>query len=516
MKTSEISFLSGGEKLTLRAYQQTQKYSIVASEVIGRLAAVVLLSPAAALDLVFHTLLGLSTFVYAIGASIYKREVDFTLPWQHLQRVRSAVAPLLLGSVFGALHPFAGLAMSEATDKHAVIGMLSSNTKQHLETPCSPIHSLSIVKAIAKKRRYCELGEEKKEIFSIEHIKILKEAKYLESYLEVLQSQEFIHKITNVTLFVMAEIKAAIENSCLSDLSKAALIRISGLLVPILTVVDITITLLAQVFFLVTGVVRLISGRGPIYTEVTINPLMHASFLIQNVLKAVGNLAGMFVWFVSPMTGFEVSHVPANLFFKLQVNLLMLQIKRKMNASKNQERFVVPVIFGNGDCTALSFPTHAMHKTYLIIEKEGAGSFNLYWVNRPEISHKMGLSTGETLKQIRSMLDERFPFMDTEKLMGYPVQSKEPEFLGSANFATIKKQGGDTNCVVSNMFGMLEALDLIDKKGSTVTNLRYQAVRKLLMERYAFYKKDFFPFKSDGYSLKEVWSAIEQHQNEPV
>ncbi len=518
MRTSELSFLSGAEKLTLRAYDQPRNYSVVASEVISRLAAAILLSPAGALDLIFHTLLVFPTFIYAIGKSMCQKQTDFTLPWQHLQRVRNAIAPLLLGSAFGVLHPFVGLVMSEATDKHAVMGMLSSNTGQNLETPCSPIHSLSIVEDIAKNHRYIELsdGRGRKEIFPPEHVKVLKDARNLEESLEILQAQEFIHKITNVTLFVMGGIIEAIENSCLSDLSKAILVRVSGLLVPILTVVDLTITLLAQAFFLGTGVVRLISGRGPIYTEVTTNPLMHGSFLIQNVLKAVGNLMGTFVWFISPMAGFKVSLLPTNLFFKLQMNILILQIKWKMNSSRDNERFVVPVIFGDGDCSALSVPTHSMHKTYLIVEKQ-AGSFNLYWVNRPNISHKQRLNTDETLGQIRSMLDERFPFMDIEKVINYPLK-RQPEFLKSVNFANIAEQGGETNCVVSNMFGMLEAFDRINGDEQEVTNLRYQVVREALMKDYGFYKNGFFPFASevDGYSLANIWSVIERHPNDPI
>lgn len=521
MKTSELSFLSFAEKLTLKltlgTYQLPRKNSIVETEIISRLAAVTLLSPAAALDLAFHSLLVLPTFMYAIGKSIYQRQINFTLPWQHIQRIRNAVAPLLLGSVFGALHPYAGLAMSEATDKHIVIGMLSSHTQQNLETPCSPIHSLCIVENIAKKHRYAELKGAKKEIFSAEHIKVLKDTKNLEKSLEALQAQEFIHKITNVTLFVMAKIKIGIENTYLNKLNKAILIRVSGLLVPILTTVDITITLLVQAFFLTTGIVRLISGRGPIYTEVTTNPLMHASFLIQNILKSVGNLIGTCVWFISPMTGFKVSLLPANLFFKMQMSLLMLQIRGKMHFSKDNERFVVPIVFGNGDCSALSVPTHSMHKTYLIVEKK-AGFFNLYWVNRPNISYKQGLSTRQALAQIQSMLNERFPFMNIEKLMNYPVKSQKPEFLGSANFGNIADQGSETNCVVSNMFGMFEALDRIHGVEQEVIDLRYNVVREALMKKYGFYKSDFFPFTDevDGFSLEKIWNVIKSHPNDTI
>ena len=79
----------------------------------------------------------------------------------------------------------------------------------------------------------------------------------MEESLEAMQAQEFIHKITNITLFVMAKIKISIDHSELSALNKSILVRVSGLLVPILTLVDVSITLLAQALFLTTGVARL-------------------------------------------------------------------------------------------------------------------------------------------------------------------------------------------------------------------------------------------------------------------
>lgn len=511
MRTSELSFISASEKFTVNVYRQIHPSSVIGSEVISRLAASILLSPAAALDIAFHSLLVLPTFVYAIGKSIYLHKADFTLPWQHIQRVRNAVAPLFLGSVFGLMNPFVGIAMSEPTDKHAVIGMLSSNTNQNLETPCSPIHSLGIIEGIAKAHRYVNVNGVKKEIFTAEHLKILKETQGFEKSLETLQAQEFIHKITNVTLFVMIAIIEKIVDSSLNDFSKIALLKFSGCLIPVLTTVDITITLIAQAFFITTGAVRLISGRGPIYTEVTTNPLMHVSFLIQNILKSVGNLLGTGIWFVSPLTAFEVSLIPANLFFKLQMSILMLQVKLKMHFAEDDSRFVVPIVFGEGECSALAFPTHSMHKTYLIVEKKN-DAYNLFWVNRPEISVKKALSTEETLVQIRSMLDERFPFMDVEKLLNYPVQSKKPEFPNSVNFAKIPQQGGPTNCVVSNLFGMFEALDLIKDEDRELTTLRYKTVREVLIKDYQFYKKDFFPFtNSENLSLKPIWNIAKEY-----
>jgi hypothetical protein len=147
--TASISFISYAEKLTLMAYHGPRNHSVVLSEIISRLAACVFLSAAAALDIGMHTLFVLPTFMYALGKSIYQWKADFNLPWQHIQRIQNAVAPLLLGSALGLIHPFAGIAMSEPTDKHIALGMLSSNAREDFETPCSPIHSLSIVEELA-------------------------------------------------------------------------------------------------------------------------------------------------------------------------------------------------------------------------------------------------------------------------------------------------------------------------------------------------------------------------------
>lgn len=506
---SSLSFLSGAEKLTLLAYDTPREYSVVASEVTSRIAAAILLSASAALDIVVHTLFVLPTCIYAIGKSTYQRKADFNLPWQHIQRVRNAVAPLLIGSAVGIIHPFAGLTVCEPTDKHIALGMLSSNANHTFETPCSPIHSLSIVEELAVSHRYIEKDGARKEIFSCEHLKVIREAKSFEESLESLQAQEFIHKITNITLAIMAEITIGIDSSSLSTLSKDVLIRLSGTLVPMLTLVDISITLMAQAFFLATGIVRVISGRGPIYTEVTTNPLMHVSFLIQNILKAVGNLVGTLVWFVSPGNGFKVSLFPANMFFKMQMNILMQSIKVKMDSAEENSRFVVPIVFGNGECSALSVPTYSMHKTYLIVEKKSQ-TFNLYWINRPNVSIKSDLSSQATLMEIQAMLEERFPFMDIEKVLNYPVQSNPPEFPSAFNFANIANQGNATNCVVSNLFGMLETLDRIRDDDVEISQLRYKAVREALMTRYDFYKDGFFPFtdKASGYCLQKVWENI--------
>jgi hypothetical protein len=512
MRTSEISFLGHAERITLQAYNIPNP----TAEVISRLAALILLSPAAACDVAFHGLMILPTFVYCIGESIVFGKIDFTLPWQHLQRVRNAVFPILLGSAFGLIHPYAGLALCEPTDRHIVAGILSSNRSGSRETPCSPIHTASIVKDLAKAHRFVAVNGVEKEIYSEEHIQILEDTQSYEKSLQSLQAQEFIHKITNITLFAMAEITRRISLARIDSRAEQILIRLSGVLIPVFACADLAVTLVVQAFFTVTGVVRLVTGRGPIYTEVTSNPLMHAAFLIQNILKAVGTLVGNLVWFVSPQLGFQISLLPANLFFKAQMALLMQRIKLRMYFSQENSRFMIPIVYGEGPQSALSVPTHSMHKTYLIVEKKN-GVFNLYWVNRPNVSQKKELDKDSALTEIRSMLDERFPFMDIEKLLKYPVRGAKPSFANSSEYIKIGAQGGGTNCVVSNLFGALEALDRIRGESEKTTQLRYTTTRAALMKNYGFYKDDFFPFDiHDDLSLDTTWKSAASAPNAPI
>lgn len=493
---ASLSFVSGAEKIVLGSYLHLEKHSGVLAEIVGRIAAAALLSLSAALDIVFHTAMIAPTFLYAIGKSVILWQADFTLPWQHLQRIRNAVAPLLLGSVLGVIHPYAGLLVSEPTDKHIVTGMLSSNTCHFTETPCSPVHSLEMAS---------ELASSCKEVFSDQQRSALKDAASYEYSLEALQAQEYIHKITNITLYAMAGIRSAIEYSGMDDFSKEALTRLSGVLIPLLTAVDLVIVVLVQAFFLTTGVIRLIAGRGPIYTEATTNPLMHVSFLIQNILKVVGNLVGCLVWFVSPLDGFRVSLSLPNLYFKIEMAIFNLRLKARMFFMQENSRFLLPIVYGTGECSAFSVPTHSMHKTYLIVEKKG-GAFNLFWVNRPHVDVRSGLTHGEASGQIREMLDERYPFMDVEKMMRYPVNSSKPGFSGAVSLAPVAGQGSGTNCVVSNLFGALEVMDRLDGRHENFTKHRYRAVRNYLDKTYGFYKDGFYPF-SENLALSNLFES---------
>lgn len=503
MRLSQISFLSQAEKITLSSYRDfgDSVPAQLMAQVASRLAAMILLSPAAALDICFHTVVIIPVAFYSFGKG------EFSQIHDHLQRIQNAVAPLILGSVCGLIHPYMGIFMSEPTDKHIFLGILSSHTNNHFETPCSPIHTYSLVEELAETVPYEPNG--KFEIFTKEHLKAIREVKKIETSLECLQTQEYIHKITNLTLYAMAAIKLGLDKSYLGFLLREGLVRSAGLLIPLFATIDFLIAETAQALFLTTGIIRAIADRGPLYTEVTVNPLMHVAFLIQSTLKLVGTLFASPIWFFSPLAAFQVSLFSPLLFFKLQKNHLLNQIEKKLDSANEKSKLVLPILFGEGMVAPFAVPTHTMHKTYLIAEKKN-GRFDLYWVNRPDITQKKGLTKQEALEEMRSMLSDRFPYMNFDKIFNYPVTSEKPKFSNSTLFSQIASQGNNTNCVVSNLFGMLETIDILNGQ-QHLAALRYQSARKFFFDKCALYQYDLFPFCANT-----VLSQVKNFSTAPI
>lgn len=497
--TSSISFLSASEKITMLAFKAPRElvshdsyYKLpceILSELVGRVAAGVLLSSSALIDIALHTAFILPTFVYSLGCSIYQQKLDLILPWQHIQRVRNAVAPLFLGSAFGLIHPYLGIAVAEPADKHIAFGVLARRS-DHIITPCSPLQSLSLIERLALENQYVEEDGVRKEIISSEHLKLIRDAKNFEKILEIFQFQEFVHKIMNTTRAAMVAIGRIVEGSNFSNSTKEILFRFSFTLFPVLGVVDFTLAVIAQAFFFSTDIIQTFFGRGPMYTEVSNNLFMQISFFIQNVLKLSSNFVGSFVGLISPLLGLKIGITPTHTFFNMQIDLLLAFIKNKMDCAEDNDRFAIPIVY---PCANSLMPFEGLHMTYLIVEKKDE-AFNLYWVNRPDIISKKRLDTEECLDQIRSMISLRFPFMNIEKIMQDSVSIEYPKIRSGKSFKTIKCQGLSNNCMVSNLFGMLQALDVIKEEDQDKTKLRHKTVRKSLMKAYGFYKGTFNPW----------------------
>ena len=153
-----------------------------------------------------------------------------------------------------------------------------------------------------------------------------------------------------------------------------------------------------------------------------------------------------------------------------------------------------------------------MHTTYLLVEKKGE-NFNLYWTNRPHILEKTDLSFEAATDQIRQMLQARFPFMDTEKMMQYPFNHEPVTLLNHQVTAEISPQGDPLNCVVSNLFGMLEALGILRNSDKETTKLRYQIFRNSLRKYANLHKHDFI---FSPQTQNDAWKRFKRYVDQPI
>lgn len=285
MFNPELSFTCYSEKLACQAYYDSES-SALTSALVSRLAAATL-SVAAAVDLIYHGTSLLFTCLYAIGSWLYEGDVDMTIPWQHLERVRNAVAPLLFGTITGLLHPLIAIAVSEPANKHAVVGILAANTEMNsLETPCSPVQSLSMIKEISDYYRHVEFNDGKtRELFPEGYGDALTDALENEKSLELMHALELVHSASNLCFKLLSKLQVMIDESSLSPFFRQAAHRLSGLLIPLVMLGDLLSALVVQSFFLMIGVVQLATGRTPIYLEMTGNPLLHLELMAQTLVK---------------------------------------------------------------------------------------------------------------------------------------------------------------------------------------------------------------------------------------
>jgi hypothetical protein len=275
--TSNISFTSTIQNLCLKNYSDCDD-EIFINEIIKRIPTI-LLSPAAIADFTFHTFILPFSIIYAIGKSIYMCKADFIIPWQHLQRIREAVFPILFGTVFGIIHPYLGLYATEPKMKHVVGGFLLSNSpNKNINIIASPIASyketIKTIKNLPKNLR-----------FPKEYLKLIKKTMEWEKSLEKIQSIEmFDFKITYTLMKELQEEfydrKSITHHTSILKI----LIRLVNHMAcnvyivigyPILATMDIIAAITTSSILLITGLIQIFGAKSPAYLETTSSPLLH-------------------------------------------------------------------------------------------------------------------------------------------------------------------------------------------------------------------------------------------------
>lgn len=105
MDTADLSFTAAAKRFTVGAFRFPRELSVTLSELISRIVAFVLMSPAGICDLVMNSLFVFPTFIYACGKSVIFWRADFNIPWRHLQNIGDAFAMTVLGSAVSLIHP---------------------------------------------------------------------------------------------------------------------------------------------------------------------------------------------------------------------------------------------------------------------------------------------------------------------------------------------------------------------------------------------------------------------------
>ena len=496
-KTSQISITSRAQQLCSNCHDDPTK-SRPLNAVISRVAAL-LLSPAATLDFAIHAIALPFSIVYAVGKSIYQRELDFVLPWQHLQRIREAVFPILFGTIFGLLHPYLGIYATEPKVKHVVGGYLLSNSSQGIDVVISPLAAYRETVSNLK-----DLG------LSGEYQKIMKGLIKWEESLEKIQSFEmFCPKITHAA---MGKIYQYIDSSLMPFLLKEIISRIAVIAYPIFAAIDLTGAALVSTFFFVTGVAQLVGGKSPAYLETTSSPILHIYHLAKIIIGAIGVTAGFFVSLVSPKCGLKFSHPSSKTLgvVSFLLRIQFLKLSRQINALKDNERLLLPIVVQNNtniDSELDLLPSHSAHMTYLLIEKENE-KFSAELIDRGCFhGARYNLTNKEVLEIAKNALSLRFSSTN-EDLDSFLATT----FSETRGLIDLGQQGSVKNCIITNLFAVFEVMHSRDSASEKMQQVNLRDFKLQQMKKYDYFQYDFFPYVP----MKTVIEEIERLEEKDI
>ncbi len=468
LKTSCISLTNRVEQFCLRDFSG----NTCVDGVISRLATM-LLSPAAAIDLAFHGVCIPIAFVYSAGKLILQNKSDFSLAWEHLQRVREAVFPLLFGSVLGLVHPYLGIYTAASKNKHIASGMLIPPEYPRMCNIVSPLSALNQISQVLDRTN----GS-----FPIEYQGIIEEAADWEENLEAIQSLEILELNTAKSLI------ERLENA------PPLIQRIAFIAYPLFAALDLAVHAATATLFLTAGIIQWIGGASPAYLEATHSPLTHLYQIAGLILKAIGLTAGFFVGIVSPKHSLILQKKlsPVQLFLLPQ----FLKLKSRLAGMEDGSRLLLPIVTQNRVKTDefSLLPTVNSHMMYLLLQKNRK-SFYAELINKSaEHRASQKLSDQAAYDLAKRALSLRFADSDEESIH---LDSNE-------NLIDLGSQNTNKNCVLTNLFAALEILNQRDHHPPEMHLERMKAFQSQVVAQYDFCRYDFSPFGSLDHIIKEI------------
>lgn len=491
-KSSQVSLTSLAQRAVLYCHEELTDSPTI-NAIVSRIAAIAL-SPAAALDLAFHLIVTPISVLYAIGKSVVIREADFSLPWQHIQRIREAVFPLLFGTAAGIVHPYAGIYFTKPADKHIAGGILLSNTTKQNDIVVSPTSAFDEVHDIMHSS---STGMK----FPIEYAHHVKTLATWERPLEMVQSTEVFD--LKLRYRGMKAIDKTIDTSDLStplrDISK----KVALVAYLALAALDIAWTVASAAVMLGIGVVQLFGAKAPAYLETTSSPVFHVYSIARIVMTVVSSIVGLGVSILDPEKGLEYSYSSSSKF-KLVETLLFPILKRanrEIKALGEGERLMLPIVLQNDSESYENdiLPSRNSHMTYLLIEKNGE-SYSLELIER---GNHHGITSGITYKEASKIA------RDCLRLRYFSTKSDRYELLPSIfkksdELINLGTQGSFNNCVITNLFAAFDVLNDRDGGDMDLLHEKTKHFRQRAMDRYDYFQYDFFPFAPMDAVIEEI------------
>lgn len=485
--TSSVSFTSHLEGAMIRCYNYQNSHPKLLLQIEQQLVSRclgLLVSPASALELTFHALFLPGTLVYALGASLYRRKLDFILPWQHLQRVRDTVFPLLFGSLFSLIHPYFGIYAAEPARKHIATGILLSHTdKSTLDTVCSPITTLTEVLELD---RTLKPGERLPAVGR----KLVEQAVFWEGEFEKVQSIIFFH--LKFAIAGGTALLKAIDESSLQPHLKALVKRISFLVHPLFVALDLLTIAFATTVCLGSLAVKLIGGHSAAYLEKAWTPEVLFYNLVKMPLVLIAGALAIPVGLVSPEKGMACHRYPIEGMAEMAFRIKMLGIKFFLHRMKSGGRMLLPAVKQNQDQSLSALlPSHGSHMRYILVEKREDGQFIAELIERGGSHRKSHASSQEQVYGIlERTLALRYNFRRASASSGdFPQQSA----------VRLGDQGDFKNCVVTNLFASIQVLMADEEFPTYCTSMKSAAKR-----RYSMYAFDSYPFGDTREILREM------------
>lgn len=403
-----------------------------------------------------------------------------------MQRALQLIAPLLLGSLAGVIHPHLGAYFTEPKIKHIFFGIILGGAS--IPTICSPITSMKTVR---------KLGET---LLTPQEKKKIEELAIWEQRLERVQSLQLL----NPRIF-SSRIKMAVhflEQSNLTCVWKNVAKRVLVIVLPFFILMDCVAHAGLFAFSFFVSSLEWIGNASPAYLESVFHPFSLCGHLLQLFLSIFSIPAVCLVYLLAPENGIEMGERVGRGMLSIFNRFAQREAAKQIASLKEGDLLLLPIVVNKSEVDAL-LPAFNAHMTYLLLDRNQKG-FNVELVERGYRHRRStGLDQKEMTELVQEVLDLRYI---PEPISYFSRFKEEPHYdLGM-------QADGSTNCVLSNLFALLSVWR--DRGGGSLKERMafYRTFKEKALEAYGHYMGDYYPYAS----REKIYKTLLANKDNPI